>query len=115
MKRFLFVLCLFTFAVLLVVSGFVFLGCGEYDDTPAQFVKAERFKGSIWEVRFDKTPEDVVIEGAREYRLSGKKLVIWQRCKEKYGHITIWWRGGKKQLRCWLGRSSPPLKPYPSK
>ena len=84
-----------------VVSGWITLlfvvvainGCGENDDTPAQFVRAVNDK-ELWEVYFDKPPENLSVTGAKEYALSGTTLrITGAKCTTD---IVVFWQGGQK-------------------
>ena len=66
------------------------------DDTPAQFIEADN-DGRHWEVYFDKQPNGLSVEGAKEYGLSGKKLWITGEGSRR-GEIIVSWQGGKRTL-----------------
>ncbi len=63
-----------------LLGTMVINGCSETDDTPAQFVSAVNDE-ELWEVYFDKPPENLNVTGAEEYTLLGTTLQItFARC-----------------------------------
>ena len=78
--------------ILWFVAG-VISGCGETDDTPAQFIRAVNDK-ELWEVHFDKPPENLNVTGAKEYALLGTTLrITGAKCTTD---IVVFWQGGQK-------------------
>ena len=80
--------------IMLLFVVVVISGCGDdMDGTPAQFVTAVN-DTELWEVYFDKPPEDVSVSGAKEYGLSGTTLrIVGESCKTD---IVVGWVGGQK-------------------
>ena len=71
----------------------VLSSCGIIDGTPAQVVRTvDNFK--IWEIYFDKPPENLNVTGAEEYTLLGTKLQItFAECGTA---IVVSWQGGQE-------------------
>lgn len=68
-------------------------GCGETDNTPAQYLWAVNDE-EFWEVYFDIPPENLNVTGAKEYTLLGTKLRI---TGTKCGTDTVVsWQGGQE-------------------
>lgn len=69
-------------------------GCGnDMDDAPAQFVRAVNDK-ELWEVYFDKPPDNLNVTGAKEYALLGTTLrITGAKCTTD---IVVFWQGGQK-------------------
>ena len=94
-----------------LLGAMVINGCGETDDTPAQFVRAVNDK-ELWEVYFDKPPENLNVTGAKEYTLLGTTLrITGAKCTTD---IVVFWQGGQKTFDypCEKGEitRSPPTK-----
>ena len=84
--------------IILLSTIVVIAGCDReviiIDDTPAQFIEAYN-DGRHWEVYFDKQPNGLSVEGAKEYGLSGKELWITGEGSRR-GEIIVSWQGGKR-------------------
>ena len=96
--------------IMTVLLAVTLLGCGLGDDSPAQLLEVKTLIDAngayIKEVHFNKAPKDLSVDDAREYRLSGKKLVILEGCvtvkdgiiTKNYRFITVTWQGGQKRI-----------------
>lgn len=71
----------------------VLSSCGIIDGTPAQVVRTVD-NCKIWEIYFDKPPENLNVTGAEEYTVLGKKLQItFAECETD---IVVSWQGGQE-------------------
>ena len=90
---------------ILILFLYACIGCGLGDDSPAQFVAENCFidhakRCLILEIHFNKTPQDLTVEGASEYSVLGKKVVI-EYCGGGSGFRPIVsWQGGQKRFSC---------------
>ena len=71
-------------------------GCGE----PAQVIRAVD-NNTLWEVYFDKTPENLNVTGAKEYALEGTTLrITFAECGTD---IVVSWQGGQETFHYTCG------------